>query len=57
LQHQLISHQDEQPDGLFSHPDTDHLRTSSGVPAQEQRSYTGLFREPAFAPETTTSAA
>jgi hypothetical protein len=43
-------------DGLFSHPDTDHLDTRPGPPP-EQRSYTNLFREPTDAAENTTSAA
>lgn len=42
---------------LFSHPDTDHPDTASGLPpGEDQRSYTGLFREPADAPEDTSSA-
>lgn len=39
-------------DGLFSHPDTDHLDPrSDSSPDEDQRSYTGLFREPADAPQ------
>lgn len=54
-------HVGEQPatafaaDGLFSHPDMDHLDTRPGPPP-EQRSYTNLFREPDDAPEDTTTA-
>ncbi|PWK89502.1 hypothetical protein C8D88_102776 [Lentzea atacamensis] len=34
-------------DGLFSHPDMDHLETRPGSPPDEdQRSYTNLFHEP-----------
>ncbi|KOV78209.1 hypothetical protein [Nocardia sp. NRRL S-836] len=46
------------PDGLFSHPDTDlpSARNGSEPPAR-QRAYTGLFREPAFAPEHAVNAA
>lgn len=44
-------------DGLFSHSDTDHADATSGSsPADEQRSYTDLFREPADGPKNTTSA-
>jgi hypothetical protein len=40
--------------GLFSHPDMDHLDTRPGSsPDEDQRSYTGLFREPADAPQDT----
>lgn len=39
-------------DGLFSHPDMDHLDGTSGSsPDEDQRAYTGLFREPAVAPQ------
>ncbi|GAA3629435.1 hypothetical protein C8D88_1011853 [Lentzea atacamensis] len=45
-------------DGLFSHPDQDHGGATSGpAPAEDQRSYTGLFREPAGGTEDATSAA
>jgi len=45
-------------DGLFSHPDSDHSDEMPGPPpADDQRSYTGLFREPADGPKNTTSAA
>ncbi len=41
-------------DGLFSHPDTDHLDTKPGSPPDEyQRSYTNLFCEPAGSPQDT----
>lgn len=40
------------PGGLFSHPDADHLDTrAASSPDGDQRSYTGLFREPADAPQ------
>ncbi|RAS65857.1 hypothetical protein C8D87_104408 [Lentzea atacamensis] len=39
-------------DGLFSHPDMDHLDTRRGsLPDEDQRSYTNLFHEPAGAVE------
>jgi hypothetical protein len=45
-------------DGLFSHPDSDHADVTPGPsPVEGQRSYTGLFREPADGPRNTTSAA
>ncbi|MCX2946810.1 hypothetical protein [Lentzea sp. NEAU-D7] len=44
--------------GLFSHPDTDHLDTTPhSAPDQDQRSYTGLFREPADTPQNATETA
>ena len=45
-------------EGLFSHPDTDHASTKPGPPpVEDQRSYTGLFQEPADGPENGQSAA
>ena len=45
-------------DGLFSHPDLDHATTNPGSSsAENQPSYTDLFREPADGPENSTSAA
>jgi len=39
-------------DGLFSHPNMDHLDTRpDSQPDEDQRSYTDLFREPADAPQ------
>ena len=35
--------------GLFSHPDVDQSATRSDSQADDQRSYTNLFREPAGA--------
>ncbi|WP_157512860.1 hypothetical protein [Lentzea albidocapillata] len=44
--------------GLFSHPDVDLPDTTPGSsPAEDQRSYTGLFREPADTPQNTTGTA
>jgi hypothetical protein len=40
--------------GLFSHPDVDLPDTTPGSsPDEDQRAYTGLFREPAGAPQDT----
>jgi hypothetical protein len=50
------AHRTTEFDGLFSHPD--HGGATPGPsPADDQRSYTGLFREPADGTEDATSAA
>ncbi|MDX8050685.1 hypothetical protein SK571_14945 [Lentzea sp. BCCO 10_0798] len=44
--------------GLFSHPDTNHQDTAAhSSPDEDQRSYTGLFREPADTPQNTAETA
>ncbi|NKE63361.1 hypothetical protein FXN61_44225 [Lentzea sp. PSKA42] len=68
MQNQFVSRDDAQDgarpttefvaEGLFSHPDTDHPSTRPGPPpAEEQRSYTGLFHEPADGPANAESVA
>jgi hypothetical protein len=57
-QHDAHAEAPRTTEGLFSHPDSDRADTMPGPsPVADQRSYTGLFREPADGPENTTSAA